>query len=183
MGKATARRFVDEGARVIVADIQADKGAAVARDLGDAARFVHCDVRNEDQMREAVRGATESFGGLDIMFHLAATAGPQDAIHEISVEDWDDAAALLTRASMLAIKVAVPAMQARGGGSIILTSSAVAFRPRPTSPAAYVTAKAGILAMCKVAALRYAPDMIRVNSIVPGGFSTPIQIKRFGYSQ
>jgi NAD(P)-dependent dehydrogenase (short-subunit alcohol dehydrogenase family) len=182
MGRSTVHRFVQQGARVVIADVQDQKGAEVAEVLGDAARFVHCDVRREDEMANAVEVAARDFGGLDIMQHFAATAGTQDAIEDIAVDEWDDAQAVLVRASMLAIKAAVPEMRRRGGGAVTLTSSAAAYLPGPTSSVAYVTGKSAVVALARVAALRYAPDFIRINVIVPGAFATPIGVRGLGYS-
>jgi NAD(P)-dependent dehydrogenase (short-subunit alcohol dehydrogenase family) len=77
IGRAAVRRFVADGAKVVVADIQDDKGAALERELGPAVTFCHCDVRDEDAMASAVQRAADAFGGLDIMYHNAALPGTQ----------------------------------------------------------------------------------------------------------
>jgi NAD(P)-dependent dehydrogenase (short-subunit alcohol dehydrogenase family) len=182
MGKATARRFVQEGARVVIADVQEEKGAQVADELGDSARFVRCDVREEDDVAATVGVAVGHYGGLDIMQHFAATAGTQLSIDEMSVDEWDASQAILVRASMLVIKQAVPAMRVRGGGCVTLTSSAVAYLAKATNSAAYVTGKGAVVTLARIAALQYATDFIRINVIVPGAFSTPITLRGLGYS-
>lgn len=174
MGLAACELFVAEGARVVIADVQAEKGEALARRLGDSVRFVHCDVREEADVRLAVATAVESFGGLDVMYHNAATTGDVSGLEDMTVEGWDDTQAMLLRANMLCIKYAVAPMKQRGGGSIILVSSAAAMALGGSGPFAYTVGKAGVIAMGRYAALQLGPHFIRVNTLVPGGFATSI---------
>lgn len=183
MGKAAAEKFVQHGARVVLLDIQRDKGSTVASALGEAAAFVEGDVRDEKSFEQAVAVATEKFGGLDIMYHNAGMPGPFVPLDLLEVEVWDNVQALLLRSSMLAIKSAVPALRVRGGGSIILTSSISAYNLKHGMDDAYAVAKGAVLYLNRIAAFKYAKDSIRVNTISPGGVATAIHIKGRGYSQ
>jgi NAD(P)-dependent dehydrogenase (short-subunit alcohol dehydrogenase family) len=174
MGLAACELFVAEGAKVVVADVQEAKGIALERRLGDSVSFIRCDVRSEDDVRAAVARAVTRFGGLDVMYHNAATTGDVSGIEDMSVEGWDDTQAMLLRANMLCIKHAVPAMKQRGGGSVILVSSAAPVALGGSGPFAYTVGKAGVIAMGRFAALQLGQHFIRVNVLVPGGFATSI---------
>lgn len=174
MGLAACELFVAEGAKVVVADVQEAKGVALERRLGDSVSFIRCDVRSEDDVRAAVARAVTKFGGLDIMYHNAATAGDVSTLEDMTVEGWDDTQAMLLRANMLCIKHSIEPMKKRDGGSIILVSSAAAVALGGSGPFAYTVGKAGIIAMGRYAALQLGPHFIRVNTLVPGGFATSI---------
>ena len=174
MGLAACELFVAEGAKVVVADVQEAKGIALERRLGDSVSFIRCDVRSEDDVRAAVERAVKKFGGLDVMYHNAATTGDVAALEDMTVAGWDDTQAMLLRANMLCIKHAVPALKKRGGGSIILVSSAAPVALGGSGPYAYTVGKAGVIAMGRFAALQLGPHFIRVNTLVPGGFATSI---------
>lgn len=175
MGYASAERFLDEGARLVIADVQVEKGRAMeARYGADRLRFSPCDVRQERDIAAAVALAVDAFGGLDIMYHNAGAVGDATQLDTISVEGWNDTMSLLLGSTMLSIKHAVAPMRARGGGSIILTSSAAAVALGGSGPYAYTVAKAGVISAGRYAALELGPDNIRVNIIVPGAFMTSI---------
>lgn len=173
-GLSSTEKFVEHGAQVVVADINAEAGAAVQARFGDAVRYVQTDVRRESDMREAVNVAVEHFGGLDVMYHNAGTVGTPAGIEEMDLAQWNAAMDMLLTASMLAIKVAVEPMKARGGGSIILTSSGAGVRLGGSGPLAYSTAKAAVLMLGQHSALKLGRHRIRVNTIVPGAFRTAI---------
>ncbi len=182
MGRAAIQRFVEEGAKVVFLDVQKDKGAAIESEYDGEVRFVHGDIREEADMASTVALATEQFGGLDVMYHNAAAPGSSAPLDEITVDEWRASYDLLVTASLLAVKVAIPAMRERGGGSIILTSSIAAYALK-TSPPAYPISKGAVLHLMRAAAFRHAADKIRVNAIVPGGIASAIHLKRFNYSQ
>jgi NAD(P)-dependent dehydrogenase (short-subunit alcohol dehydrogenase family) len=182
IGRGGVERFVAEGARVVIADVDEQRGGSLAESLGERARFVPCDVTQEQDMSNAVAVAVEEFGGLDIMYHNAAVTAPTPPIEEISVESWDASAAALVRASFLAVKVAIAPMRERGGGSIILTSSVSVLNTLGTFPATYVTHKTAVLGLARIAALQLAPDMIRVNCLIPGAVASGMHFKRHGDS-
>lgn len=183
MGLAAVHRFVSEGAKVVVLDIQGEKGRALAETMPESVRFVEGDIRQEADFERAIGLAVDTFGGLDVMYHNAASPGSQAHVKDMTVEDWDDLQAMLYRASMLAVKTSIPAMQARGGGSIILTSSVSAYNLKHSYPIGYASAKGAVVYLTRMAALQCAPYKIRVNAIVPGGVATAIHLKRFGISQ
>jgi NAD(P)-dependent dehydrogenase (short-subunit alcohol dehydrogenase family) len=174
MGLAACELFVAEGAKVVVADIQEQKGRALEKRLGDSVSFVACDVRSETDVKAAVDRAVTKFGGLDVMYHNAASTGDVSPIESMTVEGWDDTQAMLLRANMLCVKHAVGPMKKRGGGSIILVSSAAAVALGGSGPFAYTVGKAGVIALGRYAALQLGPHSIRVNTLVPGGFATSI---------
>jgi NAD(P)-dependent dehydrogenase (short-subunit alcohol dehydrogenase family) len=174
MGLAAVERFIEEGASLVVADIQDAKGQELERRYSGQLRFAHCDIREEEQISAAVTLAIDSFGGLDIMYHNAGAVGDNSPIEDISVAGWDDTQNLLLRSTMLTIKHSVAPMKKRGRGAIILTSSAAAVALGGSGPFAYTVAKAGVIAVGRYAALALGPHKIRVNTIIPGAFPTSI---------
>lgn len=173
MGRVTAELFVAEGARVVLADIQADKVRALAKDLGANARGIGCDVTSEADVQAAVALAESEFGGLDILFNNAGVPGSADPIDRISNRDWDQIMSVLLRSVLFGIRHAVPAMRARGGGSIVNTGSTAGVRAGYGN-AAYAVAKAGVSHLGRMAASELASDGIRVNTILPGFIATSI---------
>jgi NAD(P)-dependent dehydrogenase (short-subunit alcohol dehydrogenase family) len=179
MGLAGVERFVEEGAKVVVADIRDKDGAALEDRFAGKVRFAHCDVRNDEDFAGAVAAAEEAFGGLDVMYHNAGAPATYAKYEDMDVQEWDDAFALLVRGTMLAIKHSVRPMRRRGGGSIILTSSVAYTNLRPNTSSAYVAAKAAVTSLGEIAALDLSADMIRVNTILPGGIPTAIHALKF----
>lgn len=173
MGLATARLFLSEGASVVIADVQEQKGRALEAELGSALASVRCDVTLESEIAAAVTFAQTRFGGLDIVFNNAGAVGDPAGIETITAEGWDNTLALLLRSTMLGIKHAIPALRERGGGSIINTASLAALQAG-RSTLAYSVAKAGIVHLTRMAAGELAPDNIRVNTICPGLIVTPL---------
>ncbi len=181
MGRETARRFVAQGAQVIVADINEEGGRAVEAEYGDGVRFIYCDVTKEEDIVAAVDLARSAFGGLDILFNNAATAGPEIGVLDMTGELWDRMMALLLRGPMFGIKHAAAAMRERGGGAIVNTASVAALECG-WGPVAYSTGKAALLQLTRCAAAELAPLGIRVNAICPGVVATDIFAKYLGLS-
>jgi NAD(P)-dependent dehydrogenase (short-subunit alcohol dehydrogenase family) len=173
IGKATAELLVAEGAAVVIGDVDAEGGQAVADGIGAAAAFKHTDVSEADQVQALVDFAVERFGGLDIMFNNAGIGGAVGPLEEIKVEDWDKTQAVCLRGVFLGMKHSVPEMRKRGGGAIVSTASIAGVWGYPGLHA-YSAAKAGVVNLTRSAALEFAADGIRVNCIAPGGVSTPI---------
>jgi NAD(P)-dependent dehydrogenase (short-subunit alcohol dehydrogenase family) len=173
IGLGTVELFVAEGAQVVAADLQADKGAALEARFGDKVRFAKCDVTSEADIEAAVGLAVSAFGGLDILSNNAGAGGTMGGVEDMTAAEWDRTFALLVRGPMLGMKHAVPVMKARGGGSIINTAS-IAGLQAGWGPLAYSTAKCAVIHLSKVASAELAPQRIRVNAICPGLIATSI---------
>ncbi len=183
IGAATVKLFVEEGARVVIADILTKEGEALATELGpSAARFHHTDVSREDHVEAAVNTAVEAFGGLDCMFNNAGFGTLVPTVDEIPVEDFDRHMAVMVRGVFLGIKHAARVMKPHGSGSIINTASVAGIRTGHGS-IVYSTAKAAVIHMTRCAATELGESGIRVNSICPGGTVTPIFGRAFGMDQ
>ena len=173
IGLGTLELFVSEGARVIAADIQDEKGAMLERRFPDAVRYSRCDVTQEADIAAAVALAESAFGGLDIQFNNAGISDRMGVITEVTADGWNWIFDILVRGPALGMKHAVPAMLKRGGGSIINTAS-IAGLQAGWGPIAYSTAKAGVVHMSRCAAAQLSPQGIRVNAICPGLIATSI---------
>lgn len=177
IGKACAEALVAQGAKVVLADIDPVIGQASADALGDAGRFIHVDVRQMDQMQAMGALAMEAFGGIDILVNNAARA-LGGVVDEIEEEDWQTVIDTNLNSVWRGMKVCVPEMRKRGGGSIVNMSSVqglIGFKAWP----AYAAAKGGINALTKQSAVDLAPHGIRVNAIAPGTIMTPLNEKLF----
>jgi NAD(P)-dependent dehydrogenase (short-subunit alcohol dehydrogenase family) len=175
MGRASALLFGAEGAKVVLADVNAEAGEAVAAECADAggdAVFAWTDVTREEDVQAAVGLAVSRFGKLDVMFNNAGAGGPV-GVEDVTVEAWDAAHALLLRSVFLGMKHSIPELRRAGGGSIITTSSSAALRPM-TGAEAYSAFKAGIVGLTLAVAQTVGPDGIRVNAIAPGWTATPL---------
>ena len=179
IGEATVRLFVAEGAKVVIADMQAERGEALADALGDAAVFVPCEVRREDQVKATVDMAVSRWGRLDCMFNNAGFGGALGLYEDIPAEEFDMTFDVLVKGVFLGMKHAVPVMRAQGGGSIINTGS-IAGVAAGRGPLVYSAAKAAVIHMTKTAAMPYGENNIRVNCICPGYIPTPLSTNTVG---
>ncbi len=179
MGEGTVRRFVAEGARVVIADVQDAKGHTLADTLGGAAVYQHTDVGDEGDVKGAVQRALDEFGRLDCMFNNAGFGGAVGPIESTPVEEYDRTMAVLLRGVFLGMKHAAPIMKAQGSGSIISTAS-VAGLGGGRGPHIYSAAKAGVINLTRSVALELGEDNVRVNAICPGGIATPLIAKGIG---
>ena len=173
IGEATAKLFVEEGARVLVTDIQDERGQALADVLGSDAGYLHADVSLEDDVERAVRRATETFGRLDVMFNNAGIAGAVGSIEEVTVEAFDETIGVLLKGVFLGIKHAATVMKDRGGGSIINTASVAGIRTGYGNHI-YSAAKAGVIQLTRSTAMELGESGVRVNCICPGFIATPM---------
>lgn len=173
MGAGTVKRFVKEGARVVIADLQVERGKSLAKALGPDVVFARCDVTQEADVAGVVDLAVRTWGRLDCMFNNAGRGGDHVDIDKITVEDWDDFHAVLLRGVFLGIKHAARVMKAQGSGAIINTSSVAGIRAC-YGPHPYSSAKAAVIHLTRAAAMELAKDMVRVNCIAPGGIATQI---------
>jgi NAD(P)-dependent dehydrogenase (short-subunit alcohol dehydrogenase family) len=174
MGLASAERFVAEGARVVLADLNVEAGEAAASSLGNAVRFTRCDVSVEDDVAAAVELATDVFGRLDVMFNNAGIGGAFGPITELEVDDWDATFAVLVRSVFLGTKHAARVLTAQGDGGSIINTASIAGQGGGAGPQAYSAAKAAVINLTTTTALELAPHSIRVNAICPGIIFTPL---------
>jgi NAD(P)-dependent dehydrogenase (short-subunit alcohol dehydrogenase family) len=162
IGAATCRRFVDEGASVVVLDRDADAAAAVAEEIG--AHAIPCDVADRDALAAAVEEAVDVLDGLTTLFNNAGF-GMLKTLHTYSDDEWDRLLAVNLTAAFVATRAAVPHLRASGNGAIVNNVGGVGVRPtRGEGP--YSAAKAGMIALSKAAAVEYAPE-VRVNVVSP----------------
>lgn len=179
IGRASALSFLDQGAKVIIGDLnndKADETLALAAEKGHAKKilYLRSDVSREEDIQALVALAMGHFGGLDCMFNNAGVGGAMGPITETSVEDWDRTGAMMLRSVFLGIKHGGRAMQKQGRGGSIINTASTAGLNAGSGPAAYSAAKAGVVNLTQSAAVELAPTFIRVNSIAPGGIYTPM---------
>lgn len=162
IGAATCRRFVEEGASVVVLDRDADAASAVADEVGGHA--IPCDVADRDALAAAVEEAADVLDGLSTLFNNAGF-GMLKTLHTYSDDEWDRLLAVNLTAAFVATRAAVPHLRVSGHGAIVNNVGGVGVRPtRGEGP--YSAAKAGMIALSKAAAVEYAPE-IRVNVVSP----------------
>lgn len=182
IGLGTVELFVAEGALVVAADLQDEKGAMLEKRFPDRVRYAHCDVTVEADIAKAVQLAVGSFGGLDILFNNAGHGGAPGGVADMTTEGWDHTFALLVRGPALGMKYALPEMLKRGGGSVINTAS-IAGLQAGFGPLAYSAAKCAVIHMSRCAAAELSPQKIRVNAICPGLIATSIFGASMGLSR
>lgn len=173
IGEGTARLFVAEGARVVIADVQDGRGAALQHEFGGAALYHHTDVTSEDDVRAAIDAAAKTFGRLDVVFNNAGFLGTVGPIEEIPADEFDRTMHVLLRGVFFGMKHAAPIMKSQRSGSIISTSS-IAGIEAGDGPHIYSTAKAAVIHLTKSVALELAEHNVRVNAICPGAIVTPL---------
>ena len=177
IGAGTARRFVEEGAKVVVADLNEELGTALVAELGDAAAFMRTDVSKEEDVAAMVAEATDRFGRLDCLFNNAGFGGALGPISETSVEDYDLSMDVLLKSVFLGTKHAAPVMTGQRSGSIVNTASVAGLRAG-YAPHLYSTAKAAVIAFTRTTALELGQYGVRVNAICPGVIATPLAAGR-----
>jgi NAD(P)-dependent dehydrogenase (short-subunit alcohol dehydrogenase family) len=173
IGRASVERFVEAGARVLAADINVEAGRELEAAFPGQVVFHKCDVMSEDDIAVAMEVASQTFGGLDILFNNAGAGGSPTSLEEMTGELWDFSQNLLLRSVALGMRYAIPHMKQRGGGAIVNTAS-VAALSAGMGPIAYSAAKAGVLHLSKCAAAELSKYKIRVNAICPGFIQTNI---------
>lgn len=179
IGEATVRLFAKEGARVVIADIQDDRGETLAGALGGAAVFQHTNVIQEAEVQAAVARAVSEYGRLDCIFNNAGLGGVTAPIDEIAVEWYDVTMSILLRGVFLGMKHATPVMKKQGSGSISSNASVAGLRAGYGGHV-YSAAKAAIIQLTGTVAVELGENAIRVNCICPGGIATPIFKGLFG---
>jgi NAD(P)-dependent dehydrogenase (short-subunit alcohol dehydrogenase family) len=175
IGRATARLFAAEGAKVVVAarretELEALVGE-IAREGGDAA-FLAGDVRSEDFAKAVVALAVSRFGRLDVAYNNAGTLGEMGPSTGVSAAGWEDALAINLTSAFFCAKHQIPEMVKQGGGSIIFTSTFVGYSFAFPGTAAYAASKSGLIGLTQALAAEYGPQGVRVNAVLPGAVDT-----------
>ena len=171
IGEATARRFADEGARVLIADRDGSRGPWVASEIGEAARFIQTDVRQAEDVQAMFAAAADAWGRIDVIYNNAGTGPPEGNIRDCPEKTFDLVYEVNIRGVWLGMKYGIPHLERAGGGSIIATAS-VAGLTGLAGMAAYCASKGAVIAMVRAAAGEWASRGIRVNCICPGGIAT-----------
>lgn len=176
IGRAICLLYASEGARVVVSDIDEAGGNSAVSEIeaaGGQAIFVHADTSRAEDNRNLVDQAVSRFGGLHLAVNNAGIGGPINPTGEYPVEGWDRVIAINLSGVFYGMRYQIPAILAAGGGSIVNMASILGNAGTRQSPA-YVAAKHGVVGLTKAAALEYAEQGIRINSIGPGYIQTPL---------
>jgi NAD(P)-dependent dehydrogenase (short-subunit alcohol dehydrogenase family) len=174
IGAATVDKFVAEGAKVLIADMQVEKGEALATAYGDSALFLRTDVCFEDQLAAAVERAVSTWGRLDCLFNNAGFGGVSGEIDALDMgKPYQRTVDAMLTGPILGMKHAAPVMKAQGSGSIITTAS-IAGTGAGYGPHVYSAVKAAVINLTRSVAQELGPAGVRVNSVCPGFISTPI---------
>jgi NAD(P)-dependent dehydrogenase (short-subunit alcohol dehydrogenase family) len=169
IGRASAMRFAEEGAKVICADLKGQD--ETAGEIGAAALAEQADAGSDSDVQDLVQVALAKFGGLDVFFANAGISGGLASLFEQTPEDWQEILRVNLIGPFLAIKHAAPALKERGGGSIVCTASVAGIRAGAGGPA-YSASKAGVINLVQVASTQLCGANIRVNAICPGLIET-----------
>lgn len=180
IGEEAVRLFAENGASVVVGDVQDELGHQVVASIGsDKVSYHHCDVRNENQVEQTINFALEKYGSLDILFSNAAIIGPLTGILDLDIQQFDNTMATNVRGVAATIKHAARVMVARKiRGSIICTTS-VASNLGGAGPHAYTTSKHAVVGLVRTACSELGAYGIRVNCVSPFGIATPLSCKAY----
>src|SRR4029078_12589031 len=172
-GRGSVRGRAEEGARVVVADVDADAGAAAAKEVDGL--FVHTDVTSEADVAALFTAAVETYGTVDVAFNNAGISPPEDdSILTTDLDAWRRVQDVNLTSVYLCCKAVLPHMQRQGKGSIVNTASFVATMGSATSQISYTASKGGVLALSRELGVQFAREGIRVNALCPGPVNTPL---------
>jgi NAD(P)-dependent dehydrogenase (short-subunit alcohol dehydrogenase family) len=176
IGRATSIAFARAGAKVVVADVVPQGGNSTVeliKDTGGEATFVATDVTVSQQVERMVKTAVDTYGGLDFAYNNAGIEGPAGGLLDCTEEEWQRVIAVNLTGVWLCMKHEIPPLLKRGGGAIVNTCSVMGLVGVPSIPA-YIAAKHGVAGLTREAALEFAKDNIRINSVCPGSIRTPM---------
>jgi 3alpha(or 20beta)-hydroxysteroid dehydrogenase len=173
IGEAVVRRFVQEGARVVLADVRDEEGAVLAKEFGDAARYVHTDVTVAGDWTAAVEDTRSAFGGVDVLVNVAGGARSHGPLADEDEADHTWVMQLNVTGTWLGMRAVIPTMAAAGGGSIVNISS-IDGLVGVAGMASYAGAKHAVTGLTRSVALETGRQGIRVNSVHPGVIGTPL---------
>lgn len=184
MGFAVAQAYARAGAHVVIAEIDRDNGKAALNTIqaaGGEAHFVQTDVADSSSVAAMVESAVQHYGAIDVLYNNAAVqlVGQDARAHELDEEIWDRTYNINIRGLWLCAKYVIPAMLARGGGSIINVASPTGLVGCAPGFTAYSSSKGAVYGLTRVMAADYAKDRIRVNALVPGPIETPLTRELF----
>jgi NAD(P)-dependent dehydrogenase (short-subunit alcohol dehydrogenase family) len=173
IGRATAKRFASEGAKVVVADLSEGEGTKLASEIGGT--YIHVDVANESDVEALYDKTAETYGGIDVLFNNAGISpADDDSILTTGLDAWKRVQEVNLTSVYLCCRYGIPHLQKRGGGSIINTASFVAVLGSATSQISYTASKGGVLSMSRELGVQFAREGIRVNALCPGPVNTPL---------
>ncbi|KOX23453.1 short-chain dehydrogenase [Saccharothrix sp. NRRL B-16348] len=173
IGLASVRRLASEGAKVVVADVDAESGKAAADEVGGL--FVQVDVTDEEQVSALYQTTVDTYGSVDVAFNNAGISPPDDdSILTTGIEAWERVQKVNLTSVYLCCKHAIPHMLSQGRGSVINTASFVATMGAATSQISYTASKGGVLAMSRELGVQFARQGVRVNALSPGPVNTPL---------
>ncbi|HWU32118.1 MAG TPA: 3-oxoacyl-ACP reductase [Marmoricola sp.] len=173
IGLATVKRFLEEGAKVVVGDVNDALGAELATELGFT--YVHVDVTSKDEVDALFKTAKDTYGSVDIAFNNAGISPPEDdSILDTDLDAWRKVQEVNLTSVYLCCKAALPYMLEQGRGSIINTASFVAVMGAATSQISYSASKGGVLSMSRELGVQFARQGVRVNALCPGPVNTPL---------
>jgi NAD(P)-dependent dehydrogenase (short-subunit alcohol dehydrogenase family) len=173
IGLATVNRFAQEGAKVVIGDLDDANGKEIADRIGGT--FVHVDVTSKDEVDALFKAAKDTYGSVDIAFNNAGISPPEDdSILDTDLEAWRKVQEVNLTSVYLCCKAALPYMLEQKRGSIINTASFVAVMGAATSQISYSASKGGVLSMSRELGVQFARDGVRVNALCPGPVNTPL---------
>jgi len=176
IGRATVRRLAEEGARVVVADVDADAGSAAAKEVDGL--FVRTDVTAEADVEALFAAAVEAYGTVDVAFNNAGISPPDDdSILTTGLDAWRRVQEVNLTSVYLCCRAVLPYMQRQGKGAIVNTASFVAVMGAATSQISYTASKGAVLSLSRELAVEFARRGVRVNALCPGPVETPLLMR------